>query len=94
MRISLFKTPAHRVFNYIPRYYDPKKEKRHESEQDSDYVPGKNIRSGGMRRSIVDYRKTANKNQRIRTIIILFSIGILFIIAYLVVKYFTLLWPT
>ncbi len=94
MRFSFFKTPAHRVFNYIPRYYDPKKEKRHSSEQRSEYVPGKDIRSGGMRHSIVDYRKTANKNQIIRTIVILFSIGLLFIIAYLAVKYFILLWQT
>ena len=93
MRLTLFKTPAHRVFNYIPRYYDEKKEQRENREKESGYVPGQQIR-GSMRHSLVDYRKTENKYQRIRTIIIFITIGLLFLVAYLSVKYFTLLWPT
>jgi hypothetical protein len=27
-RISFFKTPKHKVFNYTPRYWDPEKEAR------------------------------------------------------------------
>jgi hypothetical protein len=30
LRISFFKTPKHRVFNYQPRYWDPEKEAREE----------------------------------------------------------------
>lgn len=30
MGITFFKTPAHRVFNYTPRYYDEKKDKMKE----------------------------------------------------------------
>lgn len=93
MRLTLFKTPAHRVFNYIPRYYDPKKKQRENIEKESKYVPGQQIR-GGMRHSLVDYRKTENKYQRIRTIIVFITIGLLFLVAYLAVKYFTLLWQT
>ena len=92
MRFTLFKTPAHRVFNYIPRYYDEKKEQRENREKKAEYVPGQQIR-GSMRHSLVDYRKTENKYQRIRTIIIFITIGLLFLVAYLSVKYFTLLWP-
>ncbi len=93
MRFTLFKTPAHRVFNYIPRYYDEKKERRENLEKTTEYVPGQRIR-GGMRHGLIDYRKTGNKYQRIRVIIILITIGLLFLVAYLSVKYFSLLWQT
>ncbi len=94
MRFTLFKTPAHRIFNYIPRYYDPKKERqKNRKDNTMGYVPGQQIRNR-MRHSIIDYRKSQNKYQRIRTIIIFITVGLLFLIAYLSVKYFTFLWPT
>ena len=90
MRFTLFKTPSHRVFNYIPLYYDPKKERREKSKE-TEYVPGQRIREG-MRHSLIDYRKTVTKQQRVRTIIIFISIILLFMVAYWAVKYFALLW--
>ncbi|MBR5249693.1 MAG: hypothetical protein IKV28_03790 [Bacteroidales bacterium] len=59
VNFSFFKIPEHRVFNYQPRYYDPRKERREalmkelkkekaqlegEAWEDEPYVPGKLIR--------------------------------------------------
>ena len=63
LRISFFKTPKHRVFNYTPIYYDERKERMQErldaiekekaekegrEWKNERYVPGRNIR-GKMR---------------------------------------------
>lgn len=50
-----FKTPKHRVFNYQPRYYDPRKEAIEEKIENQrkrdagEYVPGDNVRKGFRR---------------------------------------------
>ncbi len=47
-----FKTPKHRVFEYKPRYYDPRKEALDQKIEDArkreagEYVPGDHIRKG------------------------------------------------
>ncbi len=91
MRFTLFKTPPHRTFNYIPRYYKPDKERREKGS--GEYVPGKNIKSG-MRRSMIESHKATDKYEKIRKIVILITIGILFLVAYLVIKYFNIIWQT
>lgn len=91
MRFTLFKTPPHRTFNYIPRYYKLEKERR--SKESSEYIPGKDIKFG-MRHHLIENRMSQAKYEKIRKIIILLTIGILFLVAYLVIKYFDLLWQT
>ncbi len=92
-KFSIFKTPEHRKFDPIPRFYDPEKEyvenklKKHEKTKDDKYRKIKNNirdnyrnnRSGfGINRSIRRQNRTSN----IRLIVIL--------IALLIISYFFL----
>jgi hypothetical protein len=74
-----FKTPRHRQFNYMPRYYDPDKEEREErnreirrelgiKDEKDEYRPS--IRRGSMR-SYFKGNKRATRNSNIRLVLII-----------------------
>ena len=78
MRITFFKTPRPKQFNYIPRYYDQQKEEAEERQkrierelgikQKNGYRPG--ITKGTMTRKVMDKRRT-NRSSVIRLLIII-----------------------
>ena len=84
MRMNLFRTPQHRRYEYIPRYYDPEKEDRdarfRRLEQLSDNsVEGAKIRissqlrrNGGMNKMAFEMeRRKAVRRSNIRLFLIL-----------------------
>ena len=89
MGIRLFRTPSYNVFNYQPRFYDPKKENREKRRNelrmekgiDLDYQskPGASIQ-GSLTYRISRKHKRGNTS-RLRFLIIL---AVLCLIAYLI----------
>lgn len=85
---SFFNTPKPRRFNYIPMYYDEKKEALEERireiekemgvEHGKTYVPG--IRKGSMRRKFDRRQLRREKQSNIRLIVIIIF---LFLVAWL-----------
>lgn len=101
MKISFFKTPKHRVFNYTPVYYDERKEHREKVKQealrekairegrewrDPDYKPGKYI-SGAWQEEARKNRKHA-LGGNLRKYIGLISMIIFFIFLIYFAEYF------
>ncbi|HOO43237.1 MAG TPA: hypothetical protein P5167_07485 [Bacteroidales bacterium] len=93
-RISFFRTPQHRVFNYKPRYWNPEKEAFEERirqsrekvaaekhNEDKPYVPGGSIRGSFQRRHEVERRYPA-RQKIIRAIIIISLIVIMIMALY------------
>ncbi|MBN1118082.1 MAG: hypothetical protein JXA77_12800 [Bacteroidales bacterium] len=90
MRITFFKTPRPKEFNYIPRYYDEQKEaaeerqKRIEQElgihNQNAYRP--NISRGSMARKFAE-KRSSNRKSSFRLIII---IAILSLLAYYILN--------
>jgi hypothetical protein len=86
MRITFFKTPRPKEFNYIPRYYDERKEEMEERkkriEQELGLNKGKDykhgITRGAMTRRMTERRKS-NRSSVIRLLVI---IAILLILTY------------
>lgn len=66
-----FKTPKHRVFNYQPLYYDPRKEELEEKIENQrkrdagEYVPGDNVRKG-FRRIQYESKRSSGPSKLIR----------------------------
>lgn len=89
---SFFKTYKPKEFNYIPRYYDPRKEeleeriRRIEREMGDDKVEAyrPTIRRGQMRNYFRRRERKVQKRSNLRLIIILL---VLFFIAYLFFYY-------
>lgn len=90
---SFFGTQQHRKFNYIPRYYDPEKERRKEifGEVDGTYEregrkPGDYIRRNMRReRSTVDVTTTARK------FIGWIGLGLFVVVLIYIVKFYAIL---
>lgn len=93
MRITFFKIPQHRKFQYDPIYYNPEKEEREERvrrikqemgvevEEQSDERAYKERIRGGMRRRIKSHfevGRSERKKSNIRLIIILVLLMIIF----------------
>ncbi len=86
MRITFFKTPRPKEFNYIPRYYDQQKEEAEERRRRIEKELGMSgeggfrtsITRGSMQRRMTDKRK-ANRTSVIRLLLI---VGILMLLAY------------
>jgi hypothetical protein len=86
MRITFFKTQNPREFNYIPRYYDKKKEEAEERQKRIENelgISGKtgyqhSISRGSMQRRMQVKRKT-NRSSTIRLLLIT---GILILLVY------------
>lgn len=95
LRLSFFKTPKHRVFNYQPLYYDERKEEleeriaRAEAEAEGEkqagknpnYVPGRNIRQN-FRRNVSSNRRRPGSPFFMRIIVLLSMIGIMVALYY------------
>lgn len=94
-RISFFRTPQHRVFNYKPVYWDPEKEAFEErvkksrekiaatkKNEDKPYVPGGSIRGSFQKRHEVERRYPA-RQKLIRAIIVISLIVIMVLAVYL-----------
>ena len=98
-RLSFFRTPKHRVFNYTPRHYDPDKEELHnrirqaerdagyirEEDKDKPYVP--NIK-GQFKRNLEKLKRAddAAKQKKIRYFIAIISMAALFVALYLMIQ--------
>lgn len=98
-RISFFRTPKHRVFNYKPVYWDPKKEEFEsrvkrarekysvvKTSEDAPYVPGTLIR-GSFRKPPELKRRYPARQKMIRTVVILLLAALLIAIFYLTNAY-------
>ncbi len=93
---GFFGKREHRVYNYKPRYYDPKKEELKEKfghidaskDNQKEYVPGEFVK-GSLRGGAYKKTKDSSKNQHIIGII---SIVLFFIMLIYLVKFFNLLW--
>ena len=92
---GFFGSQDHKVFNYKPRYYDPKKEELKkkfghvdgtDAKKDENYVPGSYLR-GSMTGN--DGRKTVGKAQ---SFIGIFSLILFFVVLIYAVKIFSTLW--
>lgn len=95
IRISFFKTQKHRTFNYTPRHYDPAAEELQdrvrkaereagyirEEDKDKPYVP--NIK-GQFKRNLDNLNRTKETtyNKRLRYMIVLVTIVVLFVALY------------
>ena len=80
-KLGIFKTPNHKVFNYQPLYYDPRKEELDEKvemarrEETGEYVPGDMVKRAFKRNRIDVKRGSAAKSiTRIITFITLAAI--------------------
>lgn len=93
-RISFFRTPQHRVFDYKPRYYDPDKEEFQERveqsrlkyqeearREDKPYIPGASIR-GSFKRNHEQKRAYPKNANLIRWITIVALILIMLAAVY------------
>ncbi|MFY9116287.1 MAG: hypothetical protein WBK97_00065 [Bacteroidales bacterium] len=93
-RISFFRTPKHRVFNYKPIYWDPEKEEFEErikrtratvaarkKDEDKPYIPGGSIRGSFRSMHHVERRYPA-RQKLIRAIIIFSLIAIMLMAVY------------
>jgi len=88
-RITFFKLPNPRPFNYTPIYYDPIKERVEEARarvaqqdktsarEESLYVPGKNLR-GSFQKAFDEKRRPTRSNRLVRAVVYL-SIIMLFV---------------
>lgn len=94
-KISFFRTPQHRVFNYKPVYWDPKKEEFEarvkqarekysvqKTGKDASYVPGSLIR-GSFRKRPELKRGYPARQKMIRIVVILLLAALLVAIFYL-----------
>lgn len=88
MKLTFFKTPKPRQFDYRPRYYDPEKEAREQRRKqllgddaqapEGEYVPGQFIRNNmSARRGMTAQTRNRQKTVRpMRMIIMLVLLGI------------------
>ena len=97
LRISLFKTPKHKVFNYKPIYYDPVKEEfdervarirasmeteeKQKTREERLYYPGRTIR-GSFQKARYENRRHAGNNSYIRWVVLLSIVVLLVAIVY------------
>ncbi len=93
--IKFNKVPKHKRFDYIPRYYDPKKEELEKlvdsyKKQDDVEATRERIRSGlkNKYRGDQNYRRSQQRSSNIRLISIIL---ILFLVSYLILRSDTIL---
>jgi len=100
MGIRFFYLPKHRKFNYIPRVYDPDKERRKIYKKDQsnevnvnteDYTGYSERIKGAIKRHSISLKKVSVYSQLTRLIIIMILISMLFAGAYLIFKYLMLI---
>ncbi len=83
-----FKTPKHRVFEYKPLYYDPRKEALDEKVENQrkrdagEYVPGDHVKKG-FNRIKFDSKRSGGTSPFIRFITIIGLAGVIAALLYL-----------
>jgi preprotein translocase subunit SecY len=85
---SFFKAPRHQQFKYVPRYYDPQKERldeiiknaKGEGSGDTELIKSRISRNFQNRGSSQSYRSSVTKRSNILLLVILIA---LFVLAYL-----------
>ncbi|MEA4868315.1 hypothetical protein SDC9_104173 [bioreactor metagenome] len=89
LRLSFFKTPKNRVFNYQPLYYDERKEdlqeriaRAREETKSKDYVPGRNIRMN-FRRNLYENKRRPGSPFILRLIVLLSMVGLMVALYYI-----------
>jgi len=95
LRLSFFKTPKHRVFNYTPRYYDPQQERAEElramtgntkdAEIMSDTVRMRHLHSRmhqGFQQAAYHNRRNVGNHTVMRIIVLLSLAALLFAVFY------------
>ncbi len=98
--VKFFHVPQHRKFNYIPRTYDPEKEKfknsgkniNIETADSKTYSGYENRLKGSIKRHSFHAEKGSVYNSLTRLVILLAVFILLFGIMFLLLKYFGLLW--
>ena len=93
-RISFFRTPKHRVFNYKPMYWNPEKEAFEErikrtretvaaqkKDEDKPYIPGGSIR-GSFRASYHVERRYPARQKLVRAVIVISLVVIMLMAVY------------
>ncbi len=91
---SFFKAPRHQKFNYVPRYYDPQKERleeilknaRSEGSSETEQIKSRISRNFQNRSSSPAYRSSVNRRSNIlllAIIITLFAVTYLLLTVYL-----------
>ena len=92
--MGLFSPPKKHAnkFNYIPRYYDPEKERREarrrelrgeSSDDNTPYTPGKYVRT--MRQARAERKEQQKSDRKTPRAVFFFGIAIIIIVAYLLV---------
>lgn len=91
---NFFGTQEVRKFNYRPRFYDPEVEERRKKygdftkpKENEKYVPGQHVR-GSLRDGNYSKTEDVSRNQKIIGII---TVILLFVMVYLIYKYFPIL---
>lgn len=91
---NFFGTQEVRKFNYRPRFYDPEAEERRKKygdftkpKENEKYVPGQHVR-GSLRDGNYSKTEDVSRNQKIIGII---TVILLFVMVYLIYKYFPIL---
>ena len=88
MRFSIFKQTKNKSYNYVPRYYDERKERLKNLEEKYRKISDDEYSSGYRRTNYRDTwkvkrNKKSDQNSRIRLIVIMVF---LFFIAYIILK--------
>ncbi|MCL2097412.1 MAG: hypothetical protein FWH23_01455 [Bacteroidales bacterium] len=85
-RLSFFKTPKHRVFQYNPIYWDPEKEAR---EERIDPQKKLELKRGSFQKALYASRRHPKGNvDKIRQLVIIVAIAALFIALIYFTKFF------
>lgn len=89
LRLSFFKTPKNRVFNYQPLYYDERKEdlqeriaRAREEASGKGYVPGRNIRMN-FRRNLYENKRRPGSPFIMRIIVLISMVGLMVALYYI-----------
>lgn len=96
---NMFGDNEHRVFNYKPIYYNPEEEERKrkfgavdgsvdKEKKDGTYVPGSYIK-GSFRDG--NYQRTRTPMRRAQTIIGIITLILIFVVLYLIAKFYSML---
>jgi hypothetical protein len=96
LNLGFFNNPKHRVFDYQPLYYNPRKEaldekiraakegQEHDKGKDRDYMPGKNIR-GKIQQKIYYNRRQAG-SPLFNRVIVFVTLIVFIVVLYYIAK--------
>ena len=79
LKVKFFHLPKNKQFNYIPRYYNPEEEERHEKLRK---LNGENQPGDSIKGAFVTRRMQQRKTSKVSTIRAIIIIAILALIVY------------